>query len=43
MLVISAVRETEAWSGTSVVLGVMLLAVVTGLIVWRVRRFLDGG
>jgi flagellar biogenesis protein FliO len=42
MVVISAVRETEAWSGTSVVLGLLLLALLVGFIVWQVRRFLQG-
>jgi flagellar biogenesis protein FliO len=42
MVVISALRETEAWSATSVVLGLLLLALVIGFIVWRVRRFMQG-
>jgi hypothetical protein len=42
MLVIGAVRETETWSGASVVLGLLLLAVLIALIVWQVRRFLQG-
>ncbi len=41
MLVISAIRETEAWSGTSIGLGVVLLIAVIGLLVWQVRRFLQ--
>lgn len=40
MVVISALRETEAWSAASVVLGLLLLALLIGFIVVRVRRFL---
>jgi LPXTG-motif cell wall-anchored protein len=42
MIAIGAVRETEAWSGASVVAGLLLLALVVGWIFWRVRRFLQG-
>jgi flagellar biogenesis protein FliO len=41
MPVIAALRETEAWSPTSVVLGLLLVVVVVGYISWRVRRFLQ--
>ncbi|MDJ0925148.1 MAG: hypothetical protein QNJ77_11355 [Acidimicrobiia bacterium] len=42
MVVISAVRETEAWSAASIIFGLLLLALLVGLIVWRVRRYLRG-
>jgi hypothetical protein len=35
-----AVRPVEPWTAASVTAGVVLLVVVVGLIVWRVRRFL---
>ncbi|MGA9596712.1 MAG: hypothetical protein WBV06_11165 [Acidimicrobiia bacterium] len=40
MLVISAIRQTEAWSGTSIVLGLLLLGVLVGLLARRIRRFM---
>ncbi len=42
MLVISAIRETEAWSGVTVVAGLVLAALAVGLLVWQIRRFLSG-
>jgi len=42
MLAFSAIRETEDWSTTSVVVGLILLIVVIGLLIWQVRRFLNG-
>ncbi|MEA2003294.1 MAG: hypothetical protein U9N84_15595 [Actinomycetota bacterium] len=41
MIAIGAVRETEAWSGATVVLGLVLLIAILGVIVWMVRRFLQ--
>ena len=42
MLVISAIRETEAWSGGTVVAGVIIAVAALGLLVWQIRRFLSG-
>jgi hypothetical protein len=42
MVAISAIRETEAWSGTSIGAGLVLAVVVVGLIVFWIRRFLQG-
>jgi hypothetical protein len=42
MTVIAAVRQTEAWSGLDIVIGIALLAAIAVAIVWGVRRFLNG-
>ena len=42
MLVISAIRETEAWSGGTVTAGVIIAVVAVSLLVWQIRRFLGG-
>jgi hypothetical protein len=42
MLVISAIRETEAWSGGSIAAAVIVAVVAIGLLVWQIRRFLGG-
>jgi hypothetical protein len=40
MRFIVAVREVEHWTSTNLVGGLLLLAAVTWLVVWAVRRFL---
>ena len=42
MVAISAIRETEAWSSASIGVGVVLLIVGVVLLVWQVRKFLNG-
>jgi hypothetical protein len=39
---IAALREVEPWTGPSLVLGTILLIATLAVIVWAIRRYLDG-
>jgi hypothetical protein len=39
MVDIRAVREVETWTETNVLGGILLLAVVVGLLIWAIRRY----
>ncbi|MDJ0959097.1 MAG: hypothetical protein QNJ88_00470 [Acidimicrobiia bacterium] len=39
---IAALREVEAWTGPSLVIGIVLLVAVIVVIVLAIRRYLDG-
>ncbi|MDJ0953512.1 MAG: hypothetical protein QNJ81_07515 [Acidimicrobiia bacterium] len=42
MLAISAIRETEAWSGATIAAGVVIAVIAIGLLIWQIRRFMSG-
>jgi len=39
---IAALREVEPWTGPSIVLGAVLLIATIAVLVWAIRRYLDG-
>ena len=39
---IAALREVEPWTGPSLVMGIVLLVVTIAVIVWAIRRYLNG-
>jgi uncharacterized protein HemY len=42
MVVISAIRETEAWSGASIAAASIIAVVAIVALIWQIRRFLGG-